>query len=239
VILQIGTSCWEAEHPRHLCSSAVHPGTVAAALARPLSGAPLLPASSLAPTSHLLLSLRPCLCSSLPSDQLANHCSGVVLSRTSGLPWPGTVLLKPPVSSAITYLPCVVLCFARGDSWCGAPGHLRPTPAGQSSWAPWIRRVPWVELGVAEILVSNPSTAPHRLPSSCSCLCIGVRASGSWKSLWSLMAPPWAVHRRGSGFCRPPPPPGNAVGLGEDLPAVDFTMGDRDLKLVPIGGACV
>jgi hypothetical protein len=53
------------------------------------------------------------------------------------------------------------------------------------------------------------------------------------------MAPPWAIHRRGSGFCRPPPPPGNAVGLGEDLPAVDFTMGDRDLKLVPIGGGLV
>jgi hypothetical protein len=33
-----------------------------------------------------------------------------------------------------------------------------------ASWAPWIRCVPWVELGVAEILVSNPSTAPHCYP---------------------------------------------------------------------------
>jgi hypothetical protein len=70
-----------------------------------------------------------------PVLQLANHCSGVVLSRTSGLPWPGTVLLKPPVSYAITYFPCVIVCFARGDSWCGAPRHLRPMPAGQSPWA--------------------------------------------------------------------------------------------------------
>jgi hypothetical protein len=50
---------------------------------------------------------RPCLASltrPAPVLPLANHCSGAVLSRTSGLPWPGTVLLKPPVSSAITFL---------------------------------------------------------------------------------------------------------------------------------------